>query len=152
MTDRIPFTRGSRDGPALRTVIHPGVPQPRPSAENLLRVQRTRWSEDLLVVSAAGEIDLATAGRLEDALLRDLPAATVLDLTEVSFLGVAGLRVIESTAARAWIERRTTGVVADTRPVLRLLHLFGVEARIPVYRYLDSAIREVPKALPTPNP
>ncbi|OXM45803.1 STAS domain-containing protein [Amycolatopsis alba] len=152
MTDRIPFTRGSRDGPALRTVIHPAAPRPRPPGEHLLRVQRTRWSEDLLIVSAAGEIDLATAGRLEGALWGELPSATVLDLTEVSFLGVAGLRVIESAAARARTERRTTGVVADTRPVLRLLHLFGVEAHIPVYRYLDNAIREVPKALPAPNP
>ncbi|MFC3448343.1 STAS domain-containing protein [Amycolatopsis speibonae] len=152
MTDRIPFTRGSRDGPVLRTVIHSVVPRPRPADELLLRVRRTRWSEDVLVVSATGEIDLATAGRLERALRGDLPAATVLDLTQVSFLGVAGLRVIESAAARAHSEHRTTGVVADTRPVLRLLHLFGVETQIPVYRHLDSAIREVPKSLPAPNP
>ncbi|EME63382.1 STAS domain-containing protein [Amycolatopsis decaplanina] len=144
MIERIPFTRSSRDGPAFRTVAHPAVPRPRPTAENLLRVRRIRWSEDLLVVAAAGEIDLATAGRLEHALGGHLPAATVLDLTEVGFLGVAGLRVIESAAARARSERRTTGVVAGTRPVLRLLHLFGVDTHIPVYRHLDHAIVEVP--------
>ncbi|MBB5857810.1 STAS domain-containing protein [Amycolatopsis umgeniensis] len=151
MTDRIPSTRGSRDGPALRTVVHTTVPQPRPPEEHLLQVRWTRWSEDLLVVSATGEIDLATAGRLEHALCGDLPAATVLDLTEVAFLGVAGLRVIETAAARARAEHRTTGIVASTRPVLRLLHLFGVDAHIPVFQHLATAIREVPKALPTPS-
>ncbi len=148
MTDRIPSTRGSRDGPALKTVVHATVPHPRQSGDHLLRVRRTRWSENLLVVTAAGEIDLATAGRLEHALRGDLPAATVLDLTEVTFLGVAGLRVIETAAARGHAEHRTTGVVASTRPVLRLLQLFGVDAHIPVYRHLATALREVPKALP----
>ncbi|AGM06194.1 STAS domain-containing protein [Amycolatopsis keratiniphila] len=137
MTERITFTRSSRDGPA--------IPRPRPSVENLLRIQRIRWDEDLLVIAAAGEIDLATAGRLEHALRGRLPAATVLDLSEVGFLGVAGLRVIESAAARARAERRATGVVADTRPVLRLLNLFGADTHIPVYRRLDHAILEVPK-------
>ncbi|MFI7118792.1 STAS domain-containing protein [Amycolatopsis sp. NPDC049868] len=143
MTERIPYTRSSRDGP-FRTVLDPAVPRPRPSAENLLRIQRIPWNDDLLVVAAAGEIDLATAGRLERALRAPLPAATVLDLSKVGFLGVAGLRVIESVAARARAERRATGVVADTRPVLRLLHLFGADTKIPVYRHLDHAILEVP--------
>jgi anti-anti-sigma factor len=151
MTDRRPYIGGGRDGPVLRTVIHATLPSPRPPAEQLLRVRRTRWSEDLLVVSAEGEIDLATAGQLEAALRGDLPANTVLDLTDVTFLGVAGLRVIESAAARAHVERRRTGVVADTRPVLRLLHLFGVEVRIPVYRFLTDAVREMPKELPAPS-
>ncbi|WP_409495340.1 STAS domain-containing protein [Amycolatopsis sp. cmx-11-12] len=146
MTDRIPSMRGSRDSP----VLHATVPRPRLSEDNLLEVQRTRWSEDLLVVSAAGEIDLATAGRLEHALWGDLPTSTVLDLTEVTFLGVAGLRVIESAAARANAEHRTIGVVASTRPVLRLLNLFGVDVHIPVFQYLANALRDVPKALPKP--
>ncbi|WP_414938765.1 STAS domain-containing protein [Amycolatopsis sp. cmx-11-51] len=152
MTDRIPSTRSGRDGPLVRTVVHPEVPRPRSSEDNLLEVRRIRWSEDLLVVSATGEIDLATAGRLERALWGDLPAATVLDLTEVTFLGVAGLRVIESAATRAHAERRATGVVASTRPVLRLLHLFGVDAHVPVYQYLATAIREVSMAVPAPKP
>jgi len=144
MTERIPFTRSSRDGPAFRTLLHPSVPRPRPTAENLLRVRRIRWNDDLLVVAAAGEIDLATAGQLEQALRGRLPAATVLDLREVGFLGVAGLRVIESAAARARAERRRTGVVAEARPVLRLLQLFGADTHIPVYRHLDHAILEIP--------
>ncbi|RSN22077.1 anti-sigma factor antagonist [Streptomyces sp. WAC 05977] len=144
MTERIPYTRSSRDGPAARAGLHLTIPRPRPTAENLLRVQRIRWNEDLLIVAAAGEIDLATAGRLERALSGRLPVATVLDLSEVGFLGVAGLRVIESAAARARSENRTTGVVTDARPVLRLLQLFGVDSHIPVYRHLDHAILEVP--------
>ncbi|RSM79943.1 anti-sigma factor antagonist [Amycolatopsis sp. WAC 01375] len=143
MIERVPSTRGSRDGPILRAVIRPGVPSPRPSDEDLLRIRRIRWSQDLLVVAATGEVDLATAGKLERALSGRLPATTVLDLTEVGFLGVAGLRVIESAAARARFHHRATRLVADTRPVLRLLQLFRVDAHIPVYRRLDEAIREV---------
>ncbi|MEV6909913.1 STAS domain-containing protein [Amycolatopsis sp. NPDC051071] len=145
MTDRLPFTRGNRDGPDLGTVLSTTVPQPRPSAEHLLRVRRTQWSENLLVVSAEGEIDLATAGRLELELLGDLPAATVLDLTDVTFMGVAGLRVVESAVARGQAKQRWTGVVASTRPVLRLLQLFGVDTRIPLYRHLTQAVQAVPR-------
>ncbi|WP_236725411.1 STAS domain-containing protein [Amycolatopsis orientalis] len=116
-----------------------------------MQVRRTRWNDDVLVISADGEIDLATAGRLERELRHDLPVTTVVDLTGVTFLGVAGLRVIESAAARARTERRAVGVVACTRPVLRLLQLFGVDAHIPVYQYLANAIREVPKASPVPH-
>ncbi|WP_410657021.1 STAS domain-containing protein [Amycolatopsis sp. lyj-112] len=126
-------------------VVSAAVPRPRLPADALLQVRRTRWSEDLLVVSAAGEIDLATAGHLERALWDDLPAATVLDLTDVSFLGVAGLRVLEAAANRAHVERRTVGIVASTRLVMRLLRLFDVDVRIPVYRYLPDAVRELPK-------
>ncbi|WP_037305269.1 STAS domain-containing protein [Amycolatopsis orientalis] len=151
MTDRISLSRESRDGSTGRSVARASIPQPRPSEDHLLQVRRTRWNDDVLVVSADGEIDLATAGRLERELWHDLPATTVLDLTGVTFLGVAGLRVIESAAARARAERRAVGVVARTRPVLRLLHLFGVDAHIPVYQYLAHAIREVPKASPVPH-
>ncbi len=152
MTDRLPFTRGSRDGPGPGAVLSAAIPRPRPSADHLLRVDRIRWSEDLLVVSAVGEIDLATAGRLEDELRSDLPAATVLDLTDVAFMGVAGLRVVEAAAARAQSERRWIGVVASSRPVLRLLQLFGVDIRVPVYRHLAQAVQAVPHGSSAPNP
>ncbi|WP_329048691.1 STAS domain-containing protein [Amycolatopsis sp. NBC_01488] len=109
----------------------------------LLRVLRTCRRNDLLVISADGEVDLSSAGLLRRALWQDLPQHTVLDLSGVSFMAAAGLRVLEEAAERAHLERRRIAVVATTRPVTRLLRLAGFD-RIPVYSRLADAVRELP--------
>lgn len=103
---------------------------------------------DLLVIAAVGEIDLLSARSLQRALWQDMPAATVVDLSEVTFLSGAGLRVLEKAADRAHAERRRLGIVGATRPVVRLLRLIGLESRLPLYRALSDAVREVPDAAP----
>ncbi|WP_410665334.1 STAS domain-containing protein [Amycolatopsis sp. lyj-84] len=115
-----------------------------PPSGQQLQVSRTHRNPGVVIVTAAGEIDLATAGQLGKELWQDLPATTVLDLTGVNFLGAAGLWVIESTAGRARAERRRFGVVAGTHVVQRVLHLFSVETRVPLYLRLANAIRELP--------
>jgi anti-sigma B factor antagonist len=55
-------------------------------------------------IAAVGEVDAATAARLSAAVHRQLdrvPSMLVLDLHEVTFLGVAGLRVLLCAADRA---------------------------------------------------
>ena len=64
----------------------------------MLSVRVDRPAEDLVVIAVAGEIDSVTAPKLSTCLHRELegqPAALILDLTAVSFLGVAGLRVLD---------------------------------------------------------
>jgi anti-anti-sigma factor len=73
------------------------LPVPRAPAEDSLYSQ-VRWKNtDAIVVEVAGDIDLRTASRLEDALgeqLRARPGVLRLDLGRVGFVGAAGLRVL----------------------------------------------------------
>jgi anti-sigma B factor antagonist len=95
-----------------------------------------------VVLTARGDIDVATAPQLHAALAtaRSRPGGSaggrvVVDLSQVTFLGAAGLRVLLAAARRA----RGLGddlVLRDPRPiVLRLLevtgmaHAFRVESR-----------------------
>ncbi len=122
--------------------VHPSAP--------ILRVLRTCRRNDLLVITADGEIDLASAGLLRRALWQDLPRHTVLDLSGVSFMAAAGLRVLEEAAERAHLERRKVAVVARTHPAARVLRLAGFD-RMPIYPRLADAVRELP-AWPTAGP
>jgi anti-sigma B factor antagonist len=57
-------------------------------------------------IAAVGEVDAAAAARLSAAVHRQLdrvPSMLILDLHEVTFLGVAGLRVLLCAADRATV-------------------------------------------------
>lgn len=80
-----------------------GVAQPG-SVKSMLSVRVDRPAEDLVVIAVAGEIDSITAPKLSTCLHRELeqqPAALILDLTAVSFLGVAGLHVLDCALDRS---------------------------------------------------
>lgn len=82
------------------------------------------------VIAAVGEVDAATAARFSAAVHRQLdrvPSMLVLDLREVTFLGVAGLQVLLCAADRA----RLGGVplqlaYRDRSPVQFALEAAGV--------------------------
>lgn len=70
----------------------------------MLSVRVDRPAEDLVVIAVAGEIGFVTAPKLSTSLHRELerqPAALILDLTAVSFLGVAGLHVLNCVLDRS---------------------------------------------------
>jgi anti-anti-sigma factor len=72
--------------------------------EDVFCIRVDRLVGDVVVIVGVGEIDSITAPRLSAALHRELehtPASLVLDLTGVSFLGVAGLHVLDCALARA---------------------------------------------------
>jgi anti-anti-sigma factor len=96
---------------------------------------------DVFLVAAAGEIDIQTIETLARVLDVDLPATTVLDLSDVTLLSAAGLRVLLAAAARADAERRRIRVVAHNPCVVRALQLTGLDLRAPVYRSLPAALR-----------
>jgi anti-anti-sigma factor len=102
----------------------PGLCAP---ADRALR-SHVRWkSADAIVIEVAGEIDLCTALRLESTLrdqLRSRPAVLRVDLGEVGFLGVAGIRAL----VRAQLLAQEAGVhlVVDpggSRGAMRALDL-----------------------------
>ena len=81
-------------------------------------------------IVAAGEVDAATAARLSAAVHRQLdrvPSTLVLDLREVTFLGVAGLRVLLCAADRATVSGVPLRLVyRDPSPTQFALEAAGV--------------------------
>ncbi|OLZ52355.1 hypothetical protein BS329_13570 [Amycolatopsis coloradensis] len=105
----------------------------------------------MLILRVSGDVDMATAPRLQRDLDLPLPACAVLDLSRVTFLGAAGLQVLEAATGRAQLEHRRIGLVA-TSSVLRLLRLFALHVRLPVYPRLSDAVREITLRFPARNP
>ena len=66
----------------------------------------------------------------------------------VTFLGVAGLQVLEAAVTRAGHERRRLALVSSSPTDLRILRLFGLDVRVPVYPRLSDAIREIASQVP----
>ena len=94
-----------------------------------------------VVITCAGEVDLATAGTLTDALMRvqrPPPERIVLDLTAVTFMGSSGLAVL--VAAHNQFGRDRLRIVAPTDTILRLLHLTRLDEVLVVLPQLDAAL------------
>jgi anti-anti-sigma factor len=75
-----------------------------------------------------GQLDMSTAPALD----RDLrfaeafaPAALQVDVSRVTFIGVAGLRVLVGAANRAWRSGSELRLLAPSEPVWRLLAFLG---------------------------
>ena len=114
-----------------------------------LMARRTRYRDDLYVVTVAGELDLKTAPELARVMRGELPPVLVADLTRVTFLSAAGLRILVDTAQRAWDAGCVLGVVAEGPLALRVLRMSGVAASIPTFESLSDAVREL---APRPDP
>lgn len=120
------------------------APPAPPGADRLLRIRRIRWRDDVLVLMAIGEVDAFSSPLLRDGLQPDVPPVLVLDLSEVTFLGVAGLRVLHDAVTRTTRNHRRIGIVAATPPVERAICLLRTARDVPVYPSLADAVRELP--------
>jgi anti-sigma B factor antagonist len=84
-----------------------------------------------------GELDLATASGLEEALLdsaRNDPARLVVDLAEVPFMDAAGLRVLIAAQRRQSEAGGDLVIGRPSRQVARLLEVAGERARFRILR------------------
>lgn len=99
-----------------------------------------------VVVTAAGEVDIASAPRLHEALLaavrRPDTSLVVLDASGLTFLGSRGLaallRALEETARRGTTFRM---VISPRSPVYRVLEVTGVDKEIARYETVEEALR-----------
>lgn len=93
-----------------------------------------------VVIDVGGEIDSSNAHLLrtevEKVLAAD-PAVAVLDLSEVEFLGSAGLNALVLLHSDHPAALR---IVAATRSVLRPIELTGLDAQLPLFTSLDDAL------------
>ncbi|WP_040808207.1 MULTISPECIES: STAS domain-containing protein [Nocardia] len=93
------------------------------------------------VLTVAGDVDLATAPALEnavDAALAGTPAALVIDLTAVSFLASAGMAVLVGAHKRAGDTR--IAVVADGPATSRQLKVTSLDQVFALHPTLDEAL------------
>ncbi|MFJ6677365.1 STAS domain-containing protein [Actinosynnema sp. NPDC091369] len=94
-----------------------------------------------LLCAVSGEVDLSTAPRLRDRLLGQIGVAgsdLVVDLSEVGFLGAAGLTVLVEARAAAAASGVGLHVVARTRPVLRPMAVTGLDVVFDVFPRVDD--------------
>lgn len=114
--------------------------------EQLIDVRRVD-RPDAVVVGVSGAIDGLTAPRLRSALgvalerFDDRPV--ILDLTEVRFLGSAGLRTLAESAEEASTRpgfQPLRIVVDSNRPVIRPIELTGYDAILALYHDVEDAV------------
>lgn len=109
----------------------------------MFSVRVDRLSGDQVVIVVDGEIDSDTAPKLSTSLHRELehaPAVLILDLTGVTFLGVAGLHVLDCAVARADTLSVTVNLVRqDNSPVQSALRAAAKAGMFPALRAAEMA-------------
>lgn len=108
-----------------------------------------RPAEGRAVIVVVGEIDSVTAPKLSTSLHRELerqPTVLVLDLRGVSFLGVAGLPVLDCALARAETLSVTVNLVYHDQSAVQSALRAGVTTG------LFPTLRTVAQACPPSTP
>ncbi|GAB3575302.1 STAS domain-containing protein [Amycolatopsis endophytica] len=113
-----------------------GVPQSAPLSVG------SRWpGSDVAVLAVSGELDLATAPRLEAAFRRlaaRRPRLVVIDLSGVEFLGSSGLAVLTSagTAGTAGIVLR----IVAPGSLRRIFTMTGLDKVLDLHDTVEEAL------------
>jgi len=101
-----------------------------------------RHEQGCTIVTAAGEIDISTVAPLRERLLEVVTsgAPLVVDLEQVSFIDSVGLAVLIGAAKRAAAYGGSLQVACALPKIRQLMHLTGLDCRIPLARTLDEAL------------
>jgi anti-anti-sigma factor len=104
--------------------------------------------EDACVMRATGELEASTANGLRSPLAaaRHDGLTTLLDLSGVSFIDSAGLRVLLEAALATDSHEWAWFIVRPSRAVLRLVELSGTAPRLPLVEPQRVAPRRVSPA------
>jgi anti-sigma B factor antagonist len=103
------------------------------------------WDGQIVVVSAAGVVDMLSAPQLQEAIrtaLTKSPTAVVIDFTDVEFLASAGMGVLVA-AHDEKPDSVTLSVVADGPATSRPLKLVGIADIIELYPTRDEALAAI---------
>ncbi|MGI8802480.1 MAG: STAS domain-containing protein [Solirubrobacteraceae bacterium] len=96
-----------------------------------------------LVAAVAGDVDIATAGSMSEAVigaLEDSPGCgVVLDFTNVGFMDSSGLRAVLDISRRLDMGALSLVLLSPNRPVRKLLSLAGLDERMPIATTLEQA-------------
>jgi anti-sigma B factor antagonist len=101
---------------------------------------------DVYLVAARGELDVATAPGLREALgtARERGASRLIaDLGAVTFLDSAGLGVLVTCAKQLRMNGGELVVVTDDPRIVRVFEITGLDAVVRVERSLIEAVNEL---------
>ena len=134
--------------PSVRTEPAALVPYSR----RVLHVDRQRLCSEVTVVHVAGELDLSTVPTLAEVLEPCLSSdvdVIVLDLSGVSFLGAAALRLFEHAQQHTQHHGRTLRFMTGSRRVDRVLRIAESIGSGPFATYptLEAAISGNPAVM-----
>lgn len=135
-----PSPRNSRGVPFSPSARNRGSQSPLSS---LIKIVVSRPDHNTVVVHVAGDLDAATAPELSLAVEPHLSATVetvVLDLSNVKFLGTAGLSVLTHAALGAERNRFALRLVTGPRCVERALHVSGLAPGFLSYPDLETAL------------
>ncbi len=113
---------------------------------------RVRDEPGHTITTVAGEIDIATVGRLRTRLawLAAAGRPLVLDLDLVTFIEAAGLNVLAGAARRAAARRSSLHVASSREQLWRLTRITGLDDQVLLARTLGEALAALPSARPMP--
>ena len=103
-------------------------------------------------IAVSGELDIATAPELVEALDAAVAASTgafVVDLCDVTFLDSTAVNVLLRTRALLGREDRALVVVCPHGPVRRLFELAGVSDLFTLFESREAAARSLVPADPS---
>lgn len=111
-----------------------------------------RYELSDVLVTVAGEMDIATAPQLHDCLaaLSASGRPLIVDLDRVTFIDAAGLRVLASAARLAAAHGASLTVVCMRYQVRRLFVITGLDRRIPLAPTITVARQNLTTAQDTP--
>lgn len=140
MEERLSSVGATEVGPAGSNGARSCILGPSPSTTF---VAATEWHESgTPVVSVTGDLDLATAPVLEEALLGLFDAAAgrvIVDLTRCSFIDLRGLRVLLAACERHERAHRPLALIAGNPNLLRVFKITRVADRFEIHPSLAAA-------------
>jgi anti-sigma B factor antagonist len=104
-----------------------------------------RWRGGAVVVTVSGEIDGTTSGDLHSAIasvMQEAPDAVVVDLSDVTFLGSAGLYIL-SGHSHALGSLTRFMVVSASYVTSRPIELIDLRRSVEVFASLEDAIGSI---------
>jgi len=96
------------------------------------------------VLKAKGEIDLESVGKLEECaekLMKAAPKAVLVDLTNVSYMGSCGIRVLLLLNTFLARSGNKLIIVGATGGVLATLELVGFPEMLQMVQNIDEAVK-----------
>jgi anti-sigma B factor antagonist len=108
---------------------------------NQLAIERSDAS-DHVILTATGEIDLASAPLLESEINASLDSGVgllVIDLIGVTFLDSTGLRSLLATHTKLEEAGSKLALVVTGGPVMRLFDVTGIESALNIYPSVAAA-------------
>ena len=104
---------------------------------------RIRGGAPVVVASMTGEIDLANADTGEERIVAGVPNEAdrvILDLSGVTYLDSAGVRLILGVNERLHLRRQELRLVVPTNaPIQRLIEITRLGVQVPIFTTVGEA-------------